>query len=95
MQCLLCDTAIKSSDLIMTHFLRNMLKFVFSTAPQKIQLNYFDKICFTEHVSFFYFEYCVLSFLSENVPFKRIKINNISYDIPISYEGPFVNVSIK
>lgn len=31
----------------------------------------------------------------ENVQFKRIKINNISYEIKISYEGHFVKVEIK
>lgn len=34
-------------------------------------------------------------FLIKNVPFKRIKLNNISYDITITYKGHFVSFNIN
>lgn len=70
---------------------------LFQINLKSLQLNYFDKICLTEHVNFlmFYILYAFFLIKKINVQFKPININDISYEIKISYEGHFVKVEIK
>lgn len=67
---------------------------IFLNAPKtNIQLNYFLKDMLHGACQFFYFVRSCPYW--ENIPFKRIKLKLISYDIKITYEGNFVKVSIK